>query len=613
MGIINNLPSDPVNVYTKEVVDGIVEGLTEDIGQNKTDISKVDEKIDDLKAQGIQQTPLFAESVEWLEENGDTSKVYVLPDGYIYSYLKTEKWEQGYTNLIPTSTVSGGGEIYNEIGYKLNMRLNSSATEKEQTGGLVTGFIPVTKNSVLRIKWFASGLYEGFNWTGNAIVLYNSVYTTVGQKVGSVLKTDGIGVMNNETDIYTVTVSDIIDNEDIAFVRVSTIVSGSVTVAATDEHASKVVITVDEEIGDGIYVTTYAWGNTGISFSSGNYDETVADHERRLTLLEAADNSVGVPEYWLEHLAEKANDIQIAVENAGRNKSAFLWYTDAHWTSNSKMSPLLLKYLIENTPINKVNFGGDIVGDPIPHTHDNIKYVYEWRKMISDIPNHHSVYGNHDLNHRTTDVSKMTYGYILAPEETSEMVVGGDSYYYIDNPSEKTRYLYLSYFINDTNAKAEQGRFIVEAIMGVSEGWHIVVIAHRWWQYTSASAPTVGSIPAYESEILAIFDAYNAKATRASSTSFAEQDFTTAKGKVEFCIGGHIHVDYDFTSTGGIPVIITTADTNQNRVPDTEVDSGTKGTISESAVFGIIADYDNNKIVIVGVGRGTSREITLTT
>lgn len=605
-------------VFTDTVYDDSV--VKEDIEQNKTDILSANEEIAYLKAQAVQQTPLFVESVEWLEENGDTSKVYVLPDGYIYSYFKTEKWEQGYTNLIPTSTISGGGEIYNSKGYKLNVRLNSSAAEKDATGGFVTGFIPVAKGSVLRIKHFASGKHAYFSQTGNAIVFYNSTYTTVGQKVGSVLKTDGIGIMDDITGIYTVTVSDILDDDSIVFVRISTIISGDISVSATDEDASKVIVTVDEEIGDGKYVTSYAWTNTNHAFVPADYESRIINletetenHESRLKLLETAENSIGVPAYWLEHLEEKANDIQIAVENAGRNKSAFLWYTDAHWMSNSKISPLLLKYLAENTPINKINFGGDIVSDPVPHIHDNIKYVYEWRKMIADLPNHHSVYGNHDLNHRTTDVSKMAYGYILAPEETAEMIVGGDSYYYIDNPSEKTRYLYLSYLTNDTNAKTEQGRFIVEAIMGVSEGWHIVVIAHRWWQYTSASSPTVGYVPTYEDEILSIFDAYNARATRESSTTFSEQDFSTAKGKVEFCIGGHIHVDYDFTSTDGIPVIITTADANQNRVPDTEVDSGTTGTITESAVFGIIADYDNSKIVVVGVGRGTSREISLTT
>lgn len=64
-------------------------------------------------------------------------------------------------------------------------------------------------------------------------------------------------------------------------------------------------------------------------------------------------------------------------------------------------------------------------------------------------------------------------------------------------------------------------------------------------------------------------------------------------------------------TNGGIPVIITTADVNQNRVPDSEVDSGTTGTITESAVFGIVADYNSNKINVIGVGRGTSRVIEI--
>lgn len=318
-----------------------------------------------------------------------------------------------------------------------------------------------------------------------------------------------------------------------------------------------------------------------------------------------------LPEYWKSELESKVDSIQQAMEATGRNKSAFLWYTDAHWQNNAKVSPALLKHLVENTPINKVNFGGDIIGDPSPFNHNNIKYVYEWRKLISDLPNHHSVYGNHDVNHRTTDVSNMAYAYILASEESSDMVVGGDSYYYIDSPSEKTRYLYLSYMTNDSDAMLAQGQFIADAIKGVSDGWHIVAISHRWWQYTSSSNPTVGAVPAFEKDILSVFDAYNARQTRNGSNYFYAQDFTNAKGKVEFCIGGHIHVDYDFESDGGIPVIITASDTNQERASGETEDCGALGTITESAVYGIIADYStaNTKITVVGVGRGTSRVV----
>ncbi len=323
-----------------------------------------------------------------------------------------------------------------------------------------------------------------------------------------------------------------------------------------------------------------------------------------------------IPEYWLAELETKADAIQQAMEKAGRNKSAFLWYTDAHWVNgNSKMSPVLLDYLYHNTPMNKVNFGGDIIGDSLLASREEMKYLYEWREAIKGLPNHHSVLGNHDMFASDTvdyEDDNYRYAFLLAPEESSDMVMGDGNYYYIDNPCEKTRYLHFAYLTSGHTAMMAQGQFMVDAIKGVPEGWHIVAIAHRWWQYSSASTPTTGSIPAFETEMLSVFDAYNARTTRGGSNYFTAQDFASAKGRVEFCIAGHIHVDYDFETEGGIPVIVTTADTNQNRVPDSTVDSGTVGTTTEAAVFGIIADYndtDNTKITVVGVGRGTSRVV----
>lgn len=328
---------------------------------------------------------------------------------------------------------------------------------------------------------------------------------------------------------------------------------------------------------------------------------------------------VSVPDYWVSELEAKADAIQVAMEKAGRNKSAFLWYTDAHWANgNSKKSPMILDYLYRNTPMNKTKFGGDIIGDTLLATREEMKYLYEWRRMIRDIRNHHSVFGNHDMfNLDSVDYENDNYRYafLLAPEETADMVWGDGNYYYIDNPAEKTRYLHLAYLTSDLTAMLAQGQWIADAIKSVPEGWHIVAIAHRWWQYSSSSTPTTGSIPTYEAEMLDVFDKYNARATRSGSNYFYAQDFKDAKGKVEFCIGGHIHVDHDFFTAGGIPVIITTADANQNRVPDSTVDSGTTGTITEAAVFGIIADYneDVTKITVVGVGRGTSRVVRAST
>lgn len=59
-----------------------------------------------------QVTPLFAESVEELKQYGDTSKVYVLPDGYIYAYKapldgsSSKQWEN--TGIKFVASDSGG-------------------------------------------------------------------------------------------------------------------------------------------------------------------------------------------------------------------------------------------------------------------------------------------------------------------------------------------------------------------------------------------------------------------------------------------------------------------------------------------------------------------------
>lgn len=335
----------------------------------------------------------------------------------------------------------------------------------------------------------------------------------------------------------------------------------------------------------------------------------------RVTELENG-TAAGVPDYWASEVATKARAIQAAMEAAGRKKSAFLWYTDAHWPNgNSKVSPKLLKYLYEHTPMNKVNFGGDIIGDSLLSTREQMEYLYEWREAIKGLPNHHSVEGNHDRF--TSDAvdyegENYTYTFLIAPEESADMVIGDGNYYYIDNPAEKTRYLYFGHNTGNQTALLAQAAFMAEALKTTPAGWHIVAISHIWRYYNSSSKPTEGGVSTYQKDILSVFDAYNARSTRGASNYFTAQDFTAAAAKVEFCIGGHIHVDFDFASDGGIPIIITTADTNQDRVPDSTVDSGTVGTSTEAAVFGIIADYndpDNTKITVVGVGRGTSRVI----
>lgn len=347
-------------------------------------------------------------------------------------------------------------------------------------------------------------------------------------------------------------------------------------------------------------------GPAGTNGADGkDYVLTDADKEEIATL------SSSVPAYWQAHLDEKVLAINEAIRAAGRNKASFLWYTDAHWAYNYKMSPKLLKYLNRNTAITKTNYGGDIIEEKNGEINDLIP---TWRTAIRDLQNHHSVIGNHDNQHADLSNVKAKYGLLLAPEECNDAVhgeekgTGSSLYYYIDSPAEKTRYLYLS--TGRMWVYTEEINFVKETLSSAPEGWHIVVLSHLWKHYENTDGVYTYFIPNYSQVLLDLFDAYN---KRRSDTTAVDgyaiaYDFSAGKARVEFCIGGHCHTDQDFTTAGGIPVILTESDSYLDR---DSTEEAVAGTITESCVYGVIADYDSRVVNVVGVGRGSSRVVDL--
>ena len=302
-----------------------------------------------------------------------------------------------------------------------------------------------------------------------------------------------------------------------------------------------------------------------------------------------------IPDYWKEHLDSKVAQIREAMLTAGINKSAFFFYSDSHWsnenTSTAKMAPTLLKYLCKNTPINKTNFGGDIVKAEGADS-DTMAYLWEWRNLLYGLPNHHSVVGNHDDGNATNNLfsENYVYGYLFAPEETCDIVRGEEGmYYYIDNPEEKTRYLYLdTAYQGVTDA---QQAFVKAALLSTPENWHIVAIAHLWYynDYTTYP-PVLNGFDTNAKKLLDMFDSYNARSG----------EYADCGAWVEFCIGGHYHLDHVEHTDGGIPVIIVEADALHDR-------SGTMpsaGTTDEAAVSAVILDYAAQQIKVIRIGRG---------
>lgn len=327
--------------------------------------------------------------------------------------------------------------------------------------------------------------------------------------------------------------------------------------------------------------------------------------------LAAAAGSLGVvPDYWQAHLAEKAAAINAALDAAGENRSAFLWYTDAHWADNLKSSPMVLKYLSKNTGIKKTFFGGDIITHEST-TDERTTLIDPWHDLIDGVPSHYNILGNHDYNMYSKGYMSVqeVADYFVQHNRSGDMAFGSaDTYckmcYYVDNYIENTRYICLSTGRMWTGKN--EVNWCIEALKNTPRNWHIVVLSHLWFNndYNTTGSPIKSAPEAYTQPYLDLFDAYNYR--RSGSFVFSDggvnvaYDFTNAEGKVEFVVGGHVHRDYDYYTATGIPVIMTECDTNQER--DDDGYSATPGKTTENCVYAFIADYDAKHVRIVSIG-----------
>lgn len=572
------------------------------------------------------------EFVTSIEDCVDGNKTYILSDGRAIAG-KTEVVRH-YVNQIPIS-IDATGSVYNASetpGYRLAYFVNGDQEAiPTSTTWYLTGYIPVNIGDIVRFE-----NVEVMDMTANTG--FKTCFRFYDEKFNFIIVSDTYHPGNLPSAAWS---AQYFDNGDISQIKIPTAYTATIRYMrmCVSDINSESIITVNQEIKPPSISSSF--GDTGLRLIT---DEMYAKLLEALPVIEGKDG-VGISSIkqttastsdggselsteWKNHLDTRIEDIRIAMETAGSNKSAFLWYTDGHWTYGSKTFPMVLKYLYENTAMTKTNFGGDIVDGDVTSSSSNASayrekktYLYEWRKAIRDIPNHHSVRGNHDddafglYDASGKQNTKPIYAFLMAAEETPNIVRGSDMYYYIDESSEKTRYLYLDTYMCTDNSDhvgdPEMVRFVVDTLNSVQAGWHIVAISHIWWLYNDTNNITTGAFPAYCKQLLDIFDAYNARrsgsVTVQKTSTSVSYNFTSGAGKVEFCIGGHTHADQDFTSTEGIPVILT-------ETASYHVRSGLAceaGKISETSVSGIIADYDNKYVRIIRVGRGSSRIIPL--
>lgn len=300
-----------------------------------------------------------------------------------------------------------------------------------------------------------------------------------------------------------------------------------------------------------------------------------------------------IPDYWKEHIKERADYINSAMKNCAANGDAFIFITDEHWRSNQKHSPALLKYIHDHCFIDKLFDGGDNADGGVIYGGGIEDYKNQLYKAFKGKV--YSTPGNHEFFNRTSN-NEISYYYNMY-QDSDYKGNAENHYFYVDNERVKIRYIFLSSFYesevgNQFNGFATdpmQREWLRDTALNIGSDWIAIVVSHMFYYLDGSANP----LPIY-------YDARSAETIRILEDS----------GKVACIIQGHTHIDrITQTPNLGIPVVITTCDKNavtnmgteENPNYDIITDRPT-GTTEEQAFDVVIVDRTLGKMKFVRVG-----------
>lgn len=440
-----------------------------------------------------QLKPEFANSVAELEEKGDPTKLYVLPDGFIYAYMQSG---ESASNQIKRS-IDTDGNLYNGgKGWKTGYRLNSSGTEAAFSGWEVTGFIPIDANSY--------AYFSGIDWNSDGqgkdyLALYDSSFNMIGSQaiVSSWLANNATSYVGSDAILD--------ENNNLTYLKFSCLVEGGF--AGSDKsllqnmayfRISACGITDESNIAVNELISEsgseYEWGSTGHAFVPADYEDRIFaaeqaldGHEARIQSLENGVD-VGVPDYVVE---EAENVISRVIAAQGGRTFTFAAITDLHYGNNGNQTGVeravkAMKYIDKRIKLDAVAVLGDYTdgypADGLDNAIGDFKAVSNVLDEMRFAPNLR-LQGNHDYyanNFPTTHRFIQAY---------SDDVVWGSKlggYFYRDFADFKLRVICVNTTEegNDyVRCSAAQYGWFASALDLTDKGdvsqWQILVLSHH--------------------------------------------------------------------------------------------------------------------------------------
>ena len=443
-----------------------------------------------------QLKPEFANSVE---ECTDSSKLYVLPDGYIYAYmdkeittLATNKLDRSKIFLntrysgSPGSAVTADGHYTSDfipvdmsLADPLVMRISPASAIKAPNGGCKIILIGADKVTLQQTY------------------LFNDSTQNTGSTVHNAITSDGdylidIGYVRTGTNTPT----KYANYDEIKYIRITDELGSS---SITLDNVPEYTITFDAENKT---EHVMGWASTGHAFVPADYEDRLIDIEEdvaaiKKSILEKESGTDGgtesteitVPAYWqsaIDSCVAKIKALQV-----GKHCVTFPFFSDNH--TNIKDLGVLIAKVMKECNIPYCLFGGDAIDSGYLNENQMIEQDKAFDDVMSQIPNGRfcRAIGNHDgfWNDNGTKgyyTRAKVYELFLREEGMAQNKHFGEdgTYYYVDEIASKVRFIVLNTNSEAISAGGEsidntQLSWLQDTALSFNEdGWGVVIISH---------------------------------------------------------------------------------------------------------------------------------------
>jgi hypothetical protein len=269
----------------------------------------------------------------------------------------------------------------------------------------------------------------------------------------------------------------------------------------------------------------------------------------------------------------------------GNTGISFIFITDLHayesW-SNQYFSPLIAKYIVDHSSVDRLIYGGDYINQPESKA-TAINQIYKSVSRCRVFDNAVFMRGNHESNPYGTGQLTSSEIYAIINKHIEQYVnTGGHNYYYFDNESQKVRFVVLDTG-EDGDIDSTQLQWFTGTVSNLDSAWGVVILSH----FAIGSAGKDNRADITESAVVAK----------------VRSAVANINATVMCWICGHTHLDLS-EKVDSFPIISVTCDARGAQASARSTDDRTVGTINEQAFDVFHIDSANKKVYATRIGGG---------